>query len=81
MITFFSNPNLINPLDDLVVSPIKFATKLYNLGIRTIVQIFFSSQTNILISKAIECPNQITGELIKSCGYRVPSESAIENLR
>ena len=50
MMTNFSNPNLINPLDDIVVGPREFATKLYNSGINTLSQIVFSSQTKLLVS-------------------------------
>lgn len=50
MIENFSNPNLSNPLDNLNTSPEIFATKLYNSGIKSINQIEFSNQTQILIS-------------------------------
>ena len=50
MITNFSNPSLKNPLDDLDISPIEFATKLYNSGIKAVSQIIFASQTILLVS-------------------------------
>ena len=50
MMVNFSNPNLSNPLDNLETSPEIFATKLYNSGIKSIGQIEFSNQTQILIS-------------------------------
>ena len=50
MMINFSNPNLLNSLDNLIISPELFATKLYNSGIKSIAQIEFSNQTQILIS-------------------------------
>ena len=50
MMNNFSNPNLLNSLDNLIISPELFATKLYNSGIKSIAQIEFSNQTQILIS-------------------------------
>ena len=50
MMKHFSNPNLLNSLDNLITSPELFATKLYNSGIKSIAQIKFSNQTQILIS-------------------------------
>ena len=50
MMINFSNPNLLNSLDNLITSPELFATKLYNSGIKSIAQIQFSNQTQILIS-------------------------------
>ena len=49
MMNNFSNPNLLNSLDNLIISPELFATKLYNSGIKSIAQIEFSNQTQILI--------------------------------
>ena len=50
MMKHFSNPNLLNSLDNLITSPELLATKLYNSGIKSIAQIEFSNQTQILIS-------------------------------
>ena len=50
MMKHFSNPNLLNSLDNLITSPELLATKLYNSGIKSITQIEFSNQTQILIS-------------------------------
>ena len=50
MMIHFSNPNLLNSLDNLITSPELLATKLYNSGIKSIAQIEFSNQTQILIS-------------------------------
>jgi len=46
----FKNPNLLNPLDDNVVKPADFATKLYDSGIKCRKQIQIQNQTQILIS-------------------------------
>ena len=50
MMINFLNPNLLNSLDNLITSPELLATKLYNSGIKSIAQIEFSNQTQILIS-------------------------------
>lgn len=50
MMINFLNPNLLNSLDNLITSPELFATKLYSSGIKSIAQIEFSNQTQILIS-------------------------------
>lgn len=46
----FTNPSLLNPLDDNTVIPIDFASKLYNSGIKCVKQIQIKNQTSILIS-------------------------------
>lgn len=49
MMVNFTNHNLSNPLDNLNTSPELFAIKLYNSGIKSISQIEFSNQNNLLI--------------------------------
>lgn len=46
----FANPNLLNPLNNIIVPQSDFAKKLYNSGIRGISQIKFSSQDTLLIA-------------------------------